>query len=114
MDKNKIEVTLNEYEEVNKCIPIIRKYTRESISEIKTKIIDNLPILDCYYINEPDKLVSLLESINKIEALGVKLEIVQKTQKSTRIISSKVIKNLIERDNLIEKQIQEYDDETYN
>ncbi|MCY7629255.1 hypothetical protein ACTHP2_19505 [Bacillus altitudinis] len=110
MSSNKIDVKILNGENTNSFISIIRKYGGEPIGEIKKKISEGHSILTCYYVDDPDKLTSLLSVIKALEQKGAELEIVQKIQDSSRVIDLNIIKNLIDRNRLIEEQIQEYDD----
>ncbi|MEC3607188.1 hypothetical protein P9126_09270 [Bacillus glycinifermentans] len=110
MSQNRIDVKILKAENTNNLISIIRKYSGESISEIKKNINDGLSVLTCYYIDESDKLPSFLETIKALEQKGAKLEIIQRIRNSSRVIDNDIVKNLIERDRLIAEQIQEYDD----
>ncbi|ARC72091.1 MULTISPECIES: hypothetical protein [Bacillus] len=110
MSSNRIDVKILNAENTNSLISIIRKYSGEPISEIKKKISEGHSILTCYYVDDPDKLTSLLSVIEALEQKGAKLEIIQKIRNSSRVIDSNIIKNLIDRDRLIAEQIQEYDD----
>ncbi|OLP65241.1 hypothetical protein BACPU_17750 [Bacillus pumilus] len=110
MSSNRIDVRILNAENTNSLISIIRKYDGEPISEIKKKISEGRSILTCYYVDDPDKLTSLLRVIESLEQKGAKLEIVQKIRNTNRVIDPNIIKNLIDRDRLIAEQLQEYDD----
>ncbi|MCY8100898.1 hypothetical protein [Bacillus haynesii] len=110
MSSNRIDVKILNAENTNSLISIIRRYGGEPISEIKKNISEGHSILTCYYVDDPDKLTSLLSVIEALEQKGAKLEIIQKIRNSSRVIDSNIIKNLIDRDRLIAEQIQEYDD----
>lgn len=114
MSKNNIEVLVTSADNITKLIPSIRKYNGKSINEIKMQINDNKPIITCYYIDNPDQLPSLLDVIKQLEKNGAVLEIRQTIRNTSRSINIDVIRNLIERDRIIQQQIEEYDDNLTN
>lgn len=114
MSKNNIEVLVTSADNITKLIPSIRKYNGESINEIKMQINDNKPIITCYYIDNPDQLPGLLDIIKQLEKNGAVLELRQTIRNTSRTININIIRNLLERDKIIEQQIEEYDDNLSN
>ncbi|MEC1021451.1 hypothetical protein [Bacillus paralicheniformis] len=110
MSENRIDVKILSAENPNNLISIIRKYGNEPISAIKKNINEGHSIITCYYVDDPDKLTTLLSTIEALEQKGAELEIIQRIRNSSRVIDHDIVKNLINRDRLIAEQIQEYDD----
>ncbi|MGG1592421.1 hypothetical protein [Terribacillus saccharophilus] len=114
MSKNNLEVRVTSANNINKLIPSIRKYNGESINEIKMHINDNKPIITCYYIDNPDQLPGLLDVIMQLKKNGAVLELRQTIRNTSKIININIIRNLLERDKIIQQQIEEYDDNLTN
>jgi hypothetical protein len=114
MSKSSIEVLVTSADNITKLIPSIRKYNGESINEIKMQINDNKPIITCYYIDNPNQLPGLLDVIKQLEKSGAVLEVSQTIRNTSRTINIDVIRNLLERDEIIRQQIEEYDDSLTN
>lgn len=110
MSENRILVKIKNDGNIIRYIPLIREYTKEPISVIKRKLQDNMPVVNCYYINNPEEMPNLLHLLKRLEGIGAKLEVIQELNKNKRYINMETVKNLIQRDQLIEQQIQELDD----
>ncbi|MBJ8030330.1 hypothetical protein [Bacillus cereus group sp. N21] len=89
----------------NKYIPLLRKVTSQSISEIKKNIetLEPVMIKESY---DTDGLTSLQRTAEKLINMGAELRFYQ----NNHIISLEMIKNLIERNKGIEKDREELDD----
>ncbi|MBC6971802.1 hypothetical protein H9I32_04995 [Bacillus sp. Xin] len=100
-----IKLVVESDENTNKYIPILRKVTSKPISEIKKSIETKEPLMikESYDI---DGLISLESTAEKLMSMGAMLTIYQ----HNRIVSLEMIKNLIERNKEIEKDIEELDD----
>ncbi|PAF19099.1 hypothetical protein CHH51_04355 [Terribacillus saccharophilus] len=81
----------------------------DSINIIRKKINDNKPIITCHYINNSDQLSGLLDVIRQLEKDTV-IEVKQTIRNTSRIINTDVIRNLLLRDMIVERQIEELDD----
>lgn len=92
-----------------KYIPVIRKFSSDSMSEIKEEIETGLPVLKCDYIKEPDRLIAFYETAQKLEDMGAKLEVYQKDRK----IDLGLVKNQIESHKETVRQIEEMDAELF-
>lgn len=110
MDKSKLHVKLDDTENITKYIPLIRSYNKHSISEIKMNAKNKNPVMTCNYIEEPEEMSRLYSILKKLEREGANLEIEQELYGIKRIVNLSTIANLIERDEIISQQIQEYDD----
>lgn len=110
MGKSKLHVRLYDVENITKYLPLIRSYNRHSISEIKTKAKNTNPIMTCNYVEEPEEMPRLYSVLKKLERKGANLEIKQELHGTKRVVNLNTIANLIERNEIISQQIQEYDD----
>ncbi|NPC92846.1 hypothetical protein HOO54_11535 [Bacillus sp. WMMC1349] len=110
MNKSKIIVKIKNDGNAMKYIPIIRSFTKESISTIKQGIENKQPIFICHYIENSEGMPKMYQTLKNLQSYGAQLYIRQESYQSSRVISLDVIKNLIMRDREIATQLQEIDD----
>ncbi|PGZ95420.1 hypothetical protein COE51_20325 [Bacillus pseudomycoides] len=89
----------------NKYIPLLRKKTFKSISEIKQDINTEKPVIECNYY-DTDQLRSLVRVVEELISMGARIEIYENEE----MITLKMVKNLIEAAKEIAKYREEIDD----
>lgn len=107
MDKHEIDVYILDLENASAYISLIRKYSKESILEIKRKIQCKEPIIKCQYTKMPEELKELYNLLGALTDKGANLKIVQNIQnKIMREINMEVMSNLIQRRKEINQEVE--------
>lgn len=108
MRRSCIEILLVDKQNYLKYIPLIRIFTGESISEIKKKIMDEIPIITFNYpVMKSFEFNNFFLTVKKIVDAGATIEIKHYTPMRMEDISMEELKNLVIRDEEIEKEIEE-------
>lgn len=106
MDKHEIEVYILDLENASTYIPLIRKFSKESIVEIKRKIRCEEPIIICRYTKMPEELKVLYNLLEVLADKGAKIKIIQNIQnKVIREIDMGIMSNLIQRREKINQEV---------
>lgn len=106
MDKYEIEVYILDSENANAYISLIRKFSKESISEIKGKIHHKEPIIICQYTKMPDELKEVYNLLGILTDKGAQIKIMQNIQnKVMREIDMDIMSNLIQRRKEINQEV---------
>lgn len=85
-------------EDYMKHISILKKFTGESMGEIKKKILNKEAVIICPYTKEPEKLEKLYAILGEMIQKGAKIKITENARgEIVQEISMEVLKNLIER-----------------
>ncbi|MEH7457395.1 hypothetical protein V7183_09150 [Bacillus sp. JJ1127] len=88
----------------NKYLPLIRKKTSKSISEIKQNMKTEKPVMECNY-DDADQLKSLVKSAEELIAMGASI----KMYEDEALITLEMVRNSIETIEGIAKYREEID-----
>ncbi|MEH6852784.1 MULTISPECIES: hypothetical protein [Bacillus] len=88
----------------NKYLPLLRKKTSKSISEIKQDMETEKPVIESDY-NDVDQLKSLVKSAEELLSMGASIKIYEDEE----VITLEMVRNLIETIEGIAKDIEEID-----
>lgn len=102
-----IEIRILNDLSVTKYVSIIRNYTKESIADIKNKIISSEVVMHCEYIEHPNELVKIYAIMEKLQDNGAQIEIIRNFEGMSKIIDMATVKNIINKRKIIEKQVYE-------
>lgn len=81
-----------------KYVSILKKFTGESIGEIKKKIQNNEAVIICPYIKEPEKLERLYLILQEMIEMEAEIKIIENARgEIIQEINIEDIKNLIDR-----------------
>lgn len=79
MDKVGIKIT--SFNEIPKCIKIIRKYCNLSITEIRDAILNSKYVMEGSYINEDDILL-IIKLYNELSENKIRVEVFEHNRKT--------------------------------
>lgn len=106
MNKHEIEVYILDLENASTYISLIRKFSKESIMEMKRKISCKEPIITCQYTKMPEELKELYNLLESLIDKGAKIKIIQNIQnKVIKEIDMDIISNLIQRRKEINQEV---------
>ncbi|WP_255260015.1 hypothetical protein [Bacillus sp. AFS023182] len=75
----------------NKYLPLIRKKTSKSISEIKQNMKTEKPVMECNY-SDADQLKSLVRFAEELLSMGASIKLYEEEE----LITLEMVRNLIE------------------
>ncbi|MBL1223921.1 hypothetical protein [Enterococcus sp. BWR-S5] len=102
-----INVKIVDKENAVKYIPSIRRWTKESIAEIKRKILDSEYVLVSEHTKNLQSLIDLKAHILDLKAMGAKIRIIMDTSGYIEEISLEMINNFIESGKDTEREVAE-------
>lgn len=104
---NTISVIVLDKENAVKYIPLIRKWTNQSISEIKQNILSGESVLVSEHSKSLQNLIDIHQHILDLKGKGAELRIIMDTSGYIEDIDVEMIESLIRRDREIDKEVDE-------
>ena len=110
----KIFITVKNDNNISKNIVAIRKFTGQSMSEIRENIVNGAPIFSGEVFEDEEKMKLVEDLVIKLDSIGAKLSILKDENNEIEEISLKHLINRIQRFREISKENQELDDLMYD